>query len=441
VYSGGRAAKNDTFVKHFCYLNEVFLHYNGNCGRAGRSARREGISQLLSTKDGGKTKQQGRKQIMSKKRFFAGLMALAMALTMLAGCGGGSNSSSAAPAPSSDAGSAPAPSSDAGSAASGGIDPASVTGKVVIYTSMYEDIIEVMDETLEEVFPNCDIEFFYGGTGTLQTKVAGEIDTGKLSCDMLMVAEPAYSLELKEGGWLEPYVSPAAADLAFDYDKEGYWYPVRICNMVLGYNPELKKKEEVPNSFKDFAYDAKVKGKISMGNPLSSGTTMAAVTALKDEYGYEYFTALGDQGVMVESGSVALGKLETGECDVIMILEESILKKREEEGSKLEVIYPTDGTIVIPSTIMTIAGDKSANNNTEACKAITDWFLSIEGQKNVVDGWMHSVRSDYPEPPYDAIPTQEILKNTMTVNWENCFKQREEIRTKFQDAVTIPEKK
>ena len=44
-----------------------------------------------------------------------------------------------------------------------------------------------------------------------------------------------------------------------------------------------------------------------------------------------------------------------------MILEESILKKREEENSTLEVIYPEDGIISIPSTIMTIKEDMSAN--------------------------------------------------------------------------------
>ena len=363
---------------------------------------------------------------MLKRRFLAGMLALTMAVTMLAGCGGGNEP---APAPSGGGGSAPTEPT-----------PAEVSGKVLIYTSMYEDIIEALKPELKKAFPKCDIEFFYGGTGTLQTKVAAEIETGKLSCDMLMVAEPAYSLELKEGGWLEPYVTPAAANLAFEYDKEGFWYPVRICNMVLAYNPELKNKDEIPNSFYDFAYNEAVKGKISMSNPLTSGTAMASVTALKDKYGYEYFEALGKQNVMVESGGVACTKLETGECDVIMILEESILKKREEDDSQLEVIYPTDGTIVIPSTIMTIADGKNANNNIAACQAITDWFLSNEGQKNIVAGWMHSVVSGYPEPPYDAIATSEILKNTLPVNWENCFQQRDEIRTKFQENVTIPEK-
>ena len=311
----------------------------------------------------------------------------------------------------------------------------SVTGKIMIYTSMYEDIIEAVEKVLARQFPNATIEFFYGGTGNLQAKIAAEEASRRLGCDMLMVAEPAYSLELKEKNMLHPYVSKEAANLAFDYDREGYWYPVRLCNMVLAYNPEKFAKNTIPNSFRDFAYDAGVRGAISMGNPLTSGTTMASVTALRDKYGYEYFDALGKQGVMVESGSVALTKLETGECKVIMILEESVLKKREEEGSKLEVIYPTDGTIVIPSTIMTINDTWNANRNTAAAAAITDFFLGPEGQKAIVAGWMHSVRNN-PNPPYDAIPTSQIRANSMPVIWENVFRQRQEIRTKFEELVT-----
>ena len=312
-----------------------------------------------------------------------------------------------------------------------------VSGKVVIYTSMYQFVIDMMSEALKEEFPNLEVEFFYGGTGALQTKLAGEMETGTLECDMMLVAEPAYSLELKEGGWLHPYVIENAADiLRFPYDEEGYWYPVRVCNMVLAYNPELNSAESLPSSFKEFAEDPSLKGQISMGNPLTSGTTMAAVAALSDKYGYEYFTALGNNDVMIESGSTALAKLQTGECKVIMILEESVLKIRKEEGSKIACIYPTDGNILIPSTVMTVAEDRSANMNIEACEAITDWLLSEAGQKFVLEGYMHAVTKGMTEVPYDSIDTDGLIATDMGVDWVRCYSQREEIRTEFQERVT-----
>ncbi|MBQ7739444.1 MAG: ABC transporter substrate-binding protein [Desulfovibrionaceae bacterium] len=310
--------------------------------------------------------------------------------------------------------------------------------KITIYTSMYEDVIEAMSETMKEKFPNYDVEFFYGGTGTLQAKIAAERETKKLGCDMLMVADPSYALDLKDAGILHPYLSKEAKNIALDYDPEGYWYPVRTLNMVLAYNPEKNKKEDLPKSFKDFAMNPAVKGVISMPNPLTSGAALAAVAALTNAYGYEYFDKLAQNRVMVESGSVALTKLETGECRVIMILEESVLKKREEEKSSLAVIYPSDGLVTIPSPIMTVKKEWSAHGNTKICEELTDFFLSPEGQRYIVKGWMHSVLKNPPAIPYDSKPTSELLSHAMHVNWQKCRSQRSELRKEFEERVKKP---
>jgi len=310
------------------------------------------------------------------------------------------------------------------------------TGRIMIYTSMYEDIIEAVQGILDRQFRNATIEFFYGGTGRIQARIAAEEAAGRLQCDMLMVAEPSYSLELRERGMLHPFRSPESRYLAFEYCPEGFWYPVRISNMVLAFNPERYRRDQIPHSLYDFAHDARVRGAISMSNPLTSGTAMATVTALRDKYGYAYFEALGRQNVMVESGSVALTKLETGECMIIMVLEESVLKLREEDRSRLEVIYPTDGTVVIPSTIMIINDNWNANRNTGTAEIVANWFLSPPGQNAIVDGWMHSVRANFPRMPFDAMHTDQIRANSMSVIWENVFRQRAEIRERFEELVT-----
>ena len=315
-----------------------------------------------------------------------------------------------------------------------------VTGKVVIYTSMYEDVIDAVSQKLKAQFPHLEAEFFYGGTGKIQAKIAAEKDSGKLGCDMMMVAEPAYSLELKENGMLHNYMSPEAASLSFEYDKEGAWYPVRICTMVLAYNPEKYSTSDIPTTLKDFATDPRLTGYSSMSNPLTSGTAMASIVGLLDAYGEDYFVGLGKQRVAIESGSVALTKLETGECKEIMILEESVLKKRQEEGSKLAVIYPEDGVLCIPSTVMTVNEKWCANNNIKACEAVTDWLLGKDGQQCMVDGWMHSVRGDVDYVPYDSIPNKEAYAKTIPIDSEKCYKEGDSIRTAFEEHVTIKKK-
>ncbi len=112
-----------------------------------------------------------------------------------------------------------------------------VTGELVIYTSMYKEIVDMMDEALKNEFPNLkpgnDGSFFFqAGTGSLITKIYGEMGDNRdqpLECDMFMVAEPAFSLELKDYGYLHSFkVENADSLLRFPYDEEGYWYPVRV---------------------------------------------------------------------------------------------------------------------------------------------------------------------------------------------------------------------
>ena len=330
-----------------------------------------------------------------------------------------------------------------------------VEGEIVIYSSMYQFVLDMLDEALKEEFPNLvpgneGSFFFYGGTSSLITKIYGEMETGTLDCDMMLVAEPALSLELKEAGYLEPVEIESPDELLrFPYDEEGYWYPVRVCNMVLAYNPEMvddwaAKGVTIPQTFEAFANDPALKGYISMGNPMSSGTTFAAVASLTQDnhYGEDYLKGLAANNVMIESGSTAITKLQTGECAAIMILEESILKAlkdAEDAGTpltNLACIYPEDGVVLIPSTVMTVAEEHSKNVNTEACEAVEQWFLSEDAQKLILEGFMHSVFKGMTEIPHGSIDTEQLIEKDLGVDWENAYRNREAINTAWTEIVT-----
>ena len=330
-----------------------------------------------------------------------------------------------------------------------------VEGEIVIYSSMYQFVLDMLDEALKEEFPNLvpgneGSFFFYGGTSSLITKIYGEMETGTLDCDMMLVAEPALSLELKEAGYLEPVEIESPDELLrFPYDEEGYWYPVRVCNMVLAYNPEMvddwaAKGVTIPQTFEAFANDPALKGYISMGNPMSSGTTFAAVASLTQDnhYGEDYLKGLAANNVMMESGSTAITKLQTGECAAIMILEESILKAlkdAEDAGTpltNLACIYPEDGVVLIPSTVMTVAEEHSKNVNTEACEAVEQWFLSEDAQKLILEGFMHSVFKGMTEIPHGSIDTEQLIEKDLGVDWENAYRNREAINTAWTEIVT-----
>ncbi|MBQ9612960.1 MAG: extracellular solute-binding protein [Lachnospiraceae bacterium] len=329
-------------------------------------------------------------------------------------------------------------------------------GELVIYTSMYPFAIDMMDEALKKEFPNLTPGndgsfFFYSGTSALITKIYGEMGDNKdqpLDCDMFMVAEPAFSLELKDYGYLYPFeVENADELLRFDYDEEGYWYPIRVLNMCLAYNPEMEdewaaKGVNIPKSFKDFAYDPSLKGYISMSDPMTSGSAYASVVSLIDTYGEEYLDKLNENKVMRESGSTAIAKLQSGECAAIMILEESILKyinDEEEKGNdvtNLQVIYPEDGVILIPSTVMIVAEEYSKNVNTEAAEAVANWMLTEEAQEIIMQAYMHSVLASETNFPKHSIDTNKLIEMDMGVDWNKAYKEREKINNLWTEKVT-----
>ena len=305
------------------------------------------------------------------------------------------------------------------------------SGEVMIYTSIYPDIIDNMCKpNLKKAFPNMKVNWFQGGTEQVITKITGEIKANKVGADLLMVADPSYYLKLQKEKRLFNYVSPNLKDVVTAKDKDGAWASVRISNMVIAYNADKMKAEDAPKSWKDLT-DPKWKGKIAMPSPLLSGTAFVAVGALADKYGWEYFDQLKANDIRVEQGNSAIqNKLLTGEYAAAMILEENILKLQETKHENLKVIYPTDGVIVIPSPIAIM----STTKNPDGAKAAVDWWLSKEGQQAVVKGWMHSVREDV-EPPHGAPALKTFIGNAIKINWQKLADENSQIKEAFRVRV------
>ena len=180
-----------------------------------------------------------------------------------------------------------------------------------------------------------------------------------------------------------------------------------------------------------------------MGDPLSSGTTFAAVASLTQSghYGRQYLKGLAANEIQIISGADSIAKIRSGEIAAAMILEESVLKAlkdAEDQGvplTNLACIYPEDGVILIPSTVMTVSDAHSKNTNAEACKAVEQWFLSEPAQKLILKGYMHSVFANMNQIPYGSVDTEELIAKDMGVNWENVYHSREEINLAWMDIV------
>src|SRR5574344_27152 len=345
------------------------------------------------------------------KMFTAAAAAMALAAVLMTGCGGGGDKKAAAPA-------------------AAGVN-SKVKGDVMVYTSIYPDILDKLCKpNVAKVLPNLKVTWFQGGTEKVKTKIAGEIKANKVGADVLMVADPSYYLYLKNKGLLLNYKSPNLKDVIADKDPDGAWTAVRINNMIIAYNPDKIKKEDIPTSWNDLT-QAKYKGRIAMPNPMLSGTAYVAVGALADKMGWEYFDKLKANGLRVEEGNSAIqNKLLTGEYMAAMILEENILKLANTKKEPLKVIYPKDGVVQVPSPIAIF----NTTKNPEGAKALVDWWLSKGGEPADVKGWMHSVRNDV-EPPTGAPKLSTLLPTAVKVNWEKLANEEAQIKEAFRVRV------
>ena len=305
------------------------------------------------------------------------------------------------------------------------------SGTLMIYTSIYPDIVELVKPAIAKKFPDLKVNWFQAGSEQVMAKLAGEIEAKKVQADVLMVSDPGYYITLKEKNLLLKFDAPNRQFVDAKYkDNEGYWTGVRLSYMLMAYNTAKVKPEEAPKSFKDLL-DPKWNNKLAMANPLLSGSILTVTADLSQRYGWDYFKALNANGMKIEGGNTAVqNKLVTGEYFVGIIGEENILKVSA-KGEPLKVAYPTDGAVILPSPIAIFA----SSQNPEAAKAVTDWWLSKEGQQAIVTkGWMHSVRNDVP-PPKGAPDKAVITKNSPMLDWGKFAKEAEIVKETFRKTM------
>lgn len=64
-----------------------------------------------------------------------------------------------------------------------------------------------------------------------------------MQADVLLVADPAYYLTLKDKGLLMKYDSPMRKDITGNKDTEGFWTNVRINAIVMAITAKVKPEE------------------------------------------------------------------------------------------------------------------------------------------------------------------------------------------------------
>ncbi len=305
--------------------------------------------------------------------------------------------------------------------------------KVWIYTSLYKEVIAQMEPMVRKALPDVEVQWFQGGSENVAAKLNAELAGGHPQADLVLTSDPFWTLELKKTGHLLAYESPAVTGLpAVWRDPDHAFTMVRIPVMVLGVNPKVAAADR-PLGWKDLAAKSALKGKVSMGSPLESGTSFTTVAALARNQGWDYFDRLRAQEMLAAGGnSSVITRMETGERPVGIVLLENLLKARA-KGSPIEILYPEEGAIPVPSPIAILKASKQP----EAARRIYDWFFTREAQEAIVAGGMYPVLPGVAEP-VGAKPWKELQAKAYdwsTGELARVLGERDSIKTRFSEKV------
>src|SRR5690606_3567318 len=119
-------------------------------------------------------------------------------------------------------------------------------------------------------------------------------------------------------------------------------------------------------------------GQAVMPSPLYSGAAAynLGVMTRQDGLGWEYYEALRANDITITQGNGAvLESVATGDQNYGIIVD-YLAARAKNEGSPVELIYPSEGVPVITEPV----GIMANTENEEASKAFVDFILSEEGQ-------------------------------------------------------------
>jgi len=135
----------------------------------------------------------------------------------------------------------------------------------------------------------------------------------------------------------------------------------------------------------------------------------------------------------VGRGNGGIGtKIATGEFAMGQLID-FMARNHKNEGSPVEMIWPSEGAVLIPTPI----GIYKNTTNPEACKAFLDYMYSDRAQALFVAQNYVSINPDAPKPAgFTEFPEEgvKILVPPMEFMSEN----REELRNKYEDLFGPP---
>lgn len=298
---------------------------------------------------------------------------------------------------------------------------------IVLYTSVPIELATKFANEFMKEYKDIKLEVFRAGSTDVINKIWAENEAGGVKGDVLWLADAAAYYTFRDKGLLLAYKSPEAVNVPAELkDPNGFFTGARIINMILGINTNLIKDRSKVRTWADLLSYGK---KASMANPLYSGSNfMVTATFVHNSGGWAYFEEARKRDLQILRGNADVARgLASGEFAVAMVLD-YMVNDYKNQGAPVDIIWPEDGTISIPSPVAIM----SATKKVEASKRFIDFCLSKKGQELMVQDGVLPVRSDVNPPK--GMPTLDKIK-LMPIPFEWAAANTTMLRETFEKKV------
>ncbi len=305
---------------------------------------------------------------------------------------------------------------------------AKAEGTVVFYTSNRTQVAEKHAKGFEKKY-GIKVQVFRGGSEKVIAKIEAEMQAGRVQVDVVNVSDPGWYFAQKAKGNFLAYTSQNAATIPDAYkDKDGAWTASRLTAMTIVYNTRLIRAELAPKRWTDLTHP-KWKGQLTIANPAYGGTSLNWAAGIVKLYGWKFFEDLAkNDPLLTEAHLPGIQLVSSNERLIAAEMNDYDARAAIAKGAPIGIVYPEDGTFVIPSPVAIM----KASTHPNASKLFVDYLLSAEGQMVFVQDHFFSPRTDV------ASPKGAVVLSSLTVipmDWAAVEKQAQEIKTKFGNLI------
>ena len=280
-------------------------------------------------------------------------------------------------------------------------------GEVTWYTGQLNaESSEAAGRAFTERYPGVKVNVVRSTSQVAFQRLSQDMRAGVAQADIFSSTDSGHYTFLKREGKLmqfRPKNADALAPEVRTADPENYYQHAYMGLYLMAYNTQKVSAAEAPKSWRD-ALDPKWKGQLAMGHPGFSGAIGIWAVTMRKLYGWEYFKELEKNKPQIgRSSQDPITLMNAGERSVGLAVPASGVLLSMKRGNPLQIVYPTDGTIVTPAPTAILKNAPHPN----AAKLFMEFATGPYYYRAIRPLFQESLRPDVPGPegskPLDQI--------------------------------------